>query len=100
MRRKEGIMEKFESIEALERFELRWKIVFTFFGLTLAGALFDHMLRTPRGQEAVWCYSAGALGFIGSLLSAYRLRDGARIDAVMESLDLLGEDLSIGDLND
>jgi hypothetical protein len=44
MRRKEGILEKFEDIEALERFELRWKIVFTFFGLTLAGALFDHML--------------------------------------------------------
>ncbi|MTW11089.1 hypothetical protein GM658_10790 [Pseudoduganella eburnea] len=93
-------MEKFESLEALERFEFRWKIVFTCFGLVLAGALLDYMLRTPRGQEAVWCYSAGALGFIGALLSAYRLRDGARIDGVLDSLDLLGEDLSLGDLSD
>lgn len=91
-------MEKFESLKALERFELRWRIVFTCFGMLGACALFDHMLRKPHGEEAVWCYSAGALGFIGALFSAYRLRDGARMDAVLESLDLLGEDFPTGDL--
>lgn len=92
-------MEKFDSIEALERFDLRWKLIFTCFGLVFAGALFDHMLRTPRGQEAVWCYSSGVVAFFGALLSAYRLRDSARIDDVLGGLDLLGEDLSVGDFD-
>ena len=58
------------------------------------------MLRAPSGKEAVWCYSAGGIAFLGAFVSAYILRDGARMEGVRSGLGLLGEDLSIGDLDD
>lgn len=93
-------MEEFETLEELERFETRWKAIFTCFALVFAGALFDHMLRAPRGKEAVCCYSAGAIAFIGALWSAYRLDDDARWEGVLGGVELLGEDLSIGTPDD
>lgn len=54
-------MSEFATIDGLERFERRGKFVFTCFALILATALIDHMLRSPRGEEAVWCYSSGAV---------------------------------------
>jgi hypothetical protein len=93
-------MENFETLKELESFELRWKIVFTCFALVLAGALLDHLLRAPHGKEAIWCYSAGVIAFLGALWSAHKLRDGARMEGVLGSLDLLSEDLSIGDWDD
>lgn len=93
-------MKQFETLEELERFETRWKVIFTCFAIIFAGALFDHMLRAPRGKEAVWCYSAGAVAFLGALWSARRLGDDARWEGVLDGLDLLSEDLSIGELGD
>lgn len=93
-------MDRFKHLNAFGHFELRWKIIFTFFAIIFAGALLDHMLRAPIGQEAVWCYSAGSIAFLGALLSAHVLRDGARIDGVRGGLELLSEDLSGGNLDD
>jgi len=93
-------MSEFASVMELERFEKRWKFVFTCFAVVFAAALFDHMLRSPHGQEAVWCYSSGAVALIACLFSAHKLRDAARHEGVIGGLDLLGEDLSPGDLDD
>ena len=93
-------MSEFTSVDELERFERRWKFVFTCFALILATALIDHMLRSPRGEEAVWCYSSDAVAFAACLFAAYKLRDPARHEGVMGGLKLLGEDLSPGDLDD
>lgn len=93
-------MTEFRSADELDRFERRWRLIFTCFALVFAGALFDHMLRSPGGEEAAWCYSLGALAFVGCLFSAYRLHDAARYEGVMGGLNLLGEDLSTGDLDD
>ena len=93
-------MSEFNTIDELERFERRWKVVFTCFALVLAAALFDHMLRSPRGEEAVWCYSSGTLAFAACLFAAYKLRDPARHEGVIGGLELLGEDLSPGDFDD
>ncbi|XLZ71016.1 hypothetical protein ABT364_03360 [Massilia sp. SR12] len=93
-------MDRFKHLNEFGRFELRWKIIFTFFAIIFAGALLDHMLRAPIGRQAVWCYSAGALGFLGALWSAHVLRDGARMEGARGGLGLLGEDLSAGNLDD
>lgn len=93
-------MIEFTSSAELDRFERRWKFTFTCFAVVFAAALFDHMLRSPHGDEAVWCYSCGAVAFIVCLFSAYKLRDPVRHESVMGGLDLLGEDLSPGDLDD
>ena len=93
-------MTEFISVDELERFERKWRFVFTCFALVLAGALFDHMLRSPSGKEAVWCYSSGAVAFAACLFAAYKLRDAARHEGVIGGLELLGEDLSPGDLDD
>lgn len=93
-------MSEFASIDELERFERRWKSVFTCFALVLAAALFDYMLRSPRGEEAVWCYSSGTVAFAACLFAAYKLRDPARHEGVTNGVKLLGEDLSPGDLDD
>lgn len=93
-------MTEVETLEELDRFETRWKAIFTCFAVIFAVALLDHMLRAPRGKEAVWCYSVGAVAFLGALWSAYRLDDDARWDGALGGLELLGEDLSIGDLDD
>jgi len=93
-------MKKLKTLAELERDDLRWKILFTCFVLVLAGAFLDHLFRAPHGKEAVWCYSVGAIAFLGALWAAHVLRDGARKDGVLESLDLLVEDLSIGDWGD
>lgn len=93
-------MTEFASVDELDRFERKWKAIFTCFAVVLAGALFDHMLRSPRGEEAVWCYSLGSLAFVGCLFSAYQLRDPLRHEGVMGGLKLLGEDLSPGEVDD
>lgn len=93
-------MTEFTSVDELERFERRWKFIFTCFAIVFAAALFDHMLWSPRGKEAVWCYSLGALAFSACLFAAHKLRDLARHEGVMGGLELLGEDLSVGDLDD
>ncbi len=93
-------MTEFSNADELERFERRWKFIFTCFAVILAGALFEHMLRHPRGEEAVWCYSLGAIAFVACLFSANKLRDSARHEGVIGGLELLGEDLSPGDLDD
>lgn len=84
----------------LDRFERRWRIVFTFFAVILAAALFDHMLRSPHGNEALLCYSLGAVAFAACLWAASKLRDAERQENVLGGLELLGEDLSVGDLDD
>jgi hypothetical protein len=96
----EDSVDWYRNLNEFGRFELRWKVIFTFFAVIFAGALFDHMLRTPSGDEAVWCYSAGAIAFLGALLSAHVLRDTARMEGVRGGLELLGEDLSVGDFHD
>jgi len=48
----------------------------------------------------IWCYSSGAVALIACLFSAHKLRDAARHEGVIGGLDLLGEDLSPGDLDD
>lgn len=93
-------MTEFASATEFELFEKRWRFVFTCFAVIFAGALFDLMLRSPHGEEAVWCYSSGAVAFIACLFSAYKLRDPMRHEGVMGGLDLLDEDLSPGDLDD
>ncbi|XLZ70588.1 hypothetical protein ABT364_01095 [Massilia sp. SR12] len=87
-------------MDNVERFERRWKIAFTCFAIIFAGALLDHLLRAPNGIEAVWCYSIGALAFLGALWTAHVLRDHARAHGVRDGLELLGEDLSVGDFDD
>ena len=37
------------SAEEFEKFERRWKVVFTCFALIFAGALLDYLLRSPFG---------------------------------------------------
>jgi len=93
-------MDRYKHLNEFGRFELRWRIIFTFFALIFAGALLDHMLRAPIGDEAVWCHSSGVLAFLGALWSAHVLRDGARIESVHGGLGLLGEDLSGADFDD
>jgi hypothetical protein len=93
-------MTEFISVDELERFERKWRFVFTCFALVLAGALFDHMLRSPSGKEAFWCYSWGGVAFAACLFAAHKLRDAARHEGVIGGLELLGEDLSPGDLDD
>lgn len=84
----------------MDQFERRWTIAFTVFAVLFAGALLDHMLRWPSGTEAAWCYGIGTIALLGALFSARRLRDFAREAGVRGGLDLLGEDLTIGDLDD
>ena len=67
---KRGTMDRFKNLSEFGRFELRWKIIFTCFAVIFAGALVDHMLRAPTGNEAVWCYSLGAVAFLGAIWSA------------------------------
>lgn len=93
-------MDWFKHLNEFGRFELRWKIIFTFFAVIFAGALLDQMLRAPSGDEAVWCYSAGVVGFLGALLSAHILRDATRMEGVRGGLELLGEDISGADFHD
>ena len=93
-------MERFTNTEELLRFERRWKIVFTSFALVFAGALLDHMVRSPSGEEALWCYGLGTVAFFGALFSAHKLRDAGRKAGVRGGLDLLAEDCSAGDLGD
>ncbi|WP_028103730.1 hypothetical protein [Pseudoduganella violaceinigra] len=93
-------MEKFQTLEELEGFERRWKIISTCFCIVFAGALLEHLLRSPRGGEALWCYSVGAFAFIGALWSVRRIGDGEREAGLLGGLELLGEDLSVGDVDD
>ena len=93
-------MTEFASVDELDRFERRWRFTFTCFAVIFAAALFDHMLRSPHGKEAVWCYSCGAVAFVMCLFSAYKLHDAARHEGVIGGLELLGEDLSAGDSDD
>lgn len=93
-------MAELRTAEELDRFERKWRVIFTCFAVVFAAALFDHMLRSPHGEEAAWCYSCGAVAFAVCLFSAYKLRDPARQEGLMGGLDLLGEDLSPGDLDD
>ncbi len=93
-------MAELMTSEELDQFERKWKIIFTIFAVVLAGALLDHLLRSPHGVEALWCYSLGAFGLIVCLWAASKLRDAARHDAVIGGVELLGEDLSIGDSDD
>lgn len=83
-----------------ERHERRWKNAFTCFAIIFAGALLNHLLRSPSGSEAAWCYSLGALAFLGALWSAHVLRAQARAQGVRDGLELLGEDLSDGAFDD
>lgn len=93
-------MERFTNIEELVRFERRWKFIFTSFAFVFAGALLDHMVRNPSGEEAMWCYGLGTAAFFGALFSAHKLRDARREAGVRGGLDLLAEDCSAGDLDD
>lgn len=80
--------------DELLRFERKWKIIFTVFGIVLIGALLDYLTRRPNGWEAVICYGGGAGAFAGCIFSARRLGDGERLGATEESLELLDEDLA------
>ena len=88
------------NTEEFVRFERKWKIIFTFFGFLFAGALLDYLLRAPRGFEAFWCYSLGGIAFFVCLWSARKLADPGRFDGAMGGLEVLGEDLPTGDLDD
>ena len=90
-------MIEFASGDELDRFERKWKSVFTCFAVVLAGALFDYMLRSPNGVELAWCFSLGALSFIVCLWCAYKLQDPERLDGLKSGLSTLDEDLSPGD---
>lgn len=93
-------MIEFHNAGEFLRFERKWKTVFTCFALILVGALLDHMLRAPHGEEAVWCYSIGGLAFIICAWAANRLRNAARHDGLIDGLGLIEEDLSVGDFPD
>ncbi|WP_090443875.1 hypothetical protein [Duganella sp. CF458] len=93
-------MAELMNTEEFVRFERKWKFVFTSFAVVFVAALLDHLLRSPHGVEAFWCYSLGLLSVVVCFSAAYKLRDAARSDGVIGGLDLLGEDLSVGDLDD
>ena len=96
----EDLVAELMTSEELDQFERKWRIIFTIFAVLFAGALLDHVLRSPHGAEALWCYSLGAFGLIVCLWAASKLRDAASQDAVTGGVELLGEDLSIGDSDD
>lgn len=93
-------MAEFKTAAEFLSFERKWKLVFTVFALVFAGALLDHMLRAPSGEEAAWCYTSGALAFLICCWAAHRLRNAACHESLIGGLELLAEDLSSGDLPD
>jgi len=100
VRMKRNAMTDLMTTEEFVQFERKWKIVFTVFGIVFAGAILDYLLRSPRGAEAFLCYSLGPIAFLVCVLSARKLADADRLDRVMGGLEVLGEDLSSGDLDD
>lgn len=90
------------SATELLRFELRWKLVFFTFAVVFVIALLDRLLRSPHGWEAFWCYGLGGVGLFGCLYSARTLGDPDRLDATLDSLALIDEDIAVdlGDIGD
>jgi len=97
---KERAVADLMSRDEFIRFERKWKIIFTFFGVILAGALLGYMLRSPHGLEAFWCYTLGAAALLVCLWSARKLGDAERYDRAIGGLELLGEDLPISGPDD
>lgn len=72
------------STAELNKFEMRWKRVFSVAAGVLVLCLVDLVTFSARGSEGVLCYSIGSIAAIAGLYAAKKLRDAERIDAIVD----------------
>jgi hypothetical protein len=74
------------------RFERRWKAIFTFIALALAGAIFAVCFGLVEVLGLFWCIAIGIVSFVGALHAANKLRDPLRREAVLDGLEAFNDD--------
>jgi len=74
------------------RFERRWKVIFTFFALVLAGSISAFYFGLVEGVGIFWCIAIGVVSLIGALFAANELRDPLRRQGVLDGLEALDDD--------
>lgn len=70
----------------LDRYERKWRIIFTVFAIIFVIALLENLIRHPGSAEAVYCYGVGAIAFAGGIYAAKKLRASERLEMDKDGL--------------
>lgn len=84
------------TVDALLRFERRWKVIFFLFACLFATMLALLVFRLVRGPIAFACVAVSGLGLYGAIFSAGKLGDPDRVKALEDGLSVFDQADNLG----